>query len=109
MKWEKESDAEWEAEFKFKGMEYSAIFLEIGTWQVTEHKIKFKAVNVNIPTILQTQFKDYEVEEVELLEIPDGLFYEFKLEKDESVIEIMVDKEGKVVNKNTADQKEDQE
>ena len=100
VKWDMESEVEWEAEFRMKGMEYSANFLEDGTWQATEHKIKIKAVHVNIQKMLQTQFEDYNLEKVELLEKPDGLFYEFELEKDDSVIEILVDKDGKVVHKN---------
>ena len=99
VKWEKESDTEWEGEFKMKGTEYSANFLQDGTWQETEHEIKKKSIPVIIKTTLETEFSDYEIEEAEISETLQGSVYEFELEMGEEELEVVIDKNGKVLKK----------
>lgn len=99
VKWEKESDTEWEGEFKMKGTEYSANFLEDGTWQETEHEIKKSEIPTNIKTVLDTQFSGYKIEESEISETSESFVYEFELEKGKTEMEVSIDKAGKVVNK----------
>ncbi|MBT2161282.1 PepSY-like domain-containing protein [Zobellia barbeyronii] len=99
VKWEKESDTEWEGEFKMKGTDFSANFLEDGTWQETEHEIKKKAIPANVKTTLDTEFLGYKIEEVEISETQEGSVYEFELEMGEEELEIVIDTNGKVVNK----------
>ena len=99
VKWEKESNSEWEVEFKIKGMEYSANFLEDGTWKETEHEIKRNEIPSTIKTTLDTEFPGYKIEESEISETPEGSVYEFSLEKGELNTEITIDMNGKVVSK----------
>lgn len=99
VKWEKESNSEWEGEFKIKGMEYSANFLEDGTWKETEHEIKRNAIPMNIKTTLDTEFSGYKIEEAEISETQEGTVYEFELEKGELNTEISIDINGKVISK----------
>lgn len=99
VKWEKESDTEWEGEFKMKGKEFSANFLEDGTWQETEHEIKKKAIPANVKTTLDTEFSGYKIEEAELSETQEGSVYEFELEMGEEELEVVIDTDGKVVSK----------
>lgn len=99
VKWEKESDTEWEGEFKMKGAEYSANFLGDGTWQETEHEIKKNAIPVNVKRTLDTEFSGYKINEAELSETPEGSVYEFELEKGEEGVEVTIDINGKVINK----------
>lgn len=99
VKWEKESDTEWEGEFKMKGIEYSANYLQDGTWQETEHEIKKKSIPANIKTTLQTEFSDYEIEEAEISETKDGSVYEFELEMGEEELEVVIDTNGRVLKK----------
>ena len=86
-------------EFKMKGMEYSANFLEDGTWKETEHEIKQNAIPATIKTVLDTQFSGYKIEESEISETKEGFLYEFELEKGEQMMEVAIDKNGKVVKK----------
>ena len=80
VKWDKESDAEWEAEFKMDGMEYSANFLEDGTWKETEHEIEQKDIPDAVRATLDNELPGYEIEEAEISETVDGLTYEFEVE-----------------------------
>ena len=102
VKWEKESNSEWEGEFKIKGMEYSANFLEDGTWKETEHERKRNAIPSNIKTILDTEFSGYKIEEAEISETQSGSVYEFELEKGELNTEITIDLKGNVISKVTS-------
>ncbi len=99
VKWEKESDTEWEGKFKIKGTEYSANFLEDGTWQETEHEIKKSVIPANVKTTLNTEFSGYEIEEAELSETTQGSLYEFELEKGDEEMEVALNMNGKVIKK----------
>jgi len=107
VKWEKENEIEWEAEFKINGVEYSANFLEDGSWQETEHEIKKNEVPVNILSILNTEFPGYKIDAAEISETAEGKFYEFELEKGKEEIEVILSWEGKLIKKEiTKDEKD---
>lgn len=108
VEWEKESDTKWEAEFKMNGKEYSASFLEDGTWQETEYEIKKRDIANIIKAVLLKEFPDYSVEEAEISETAEGKFYEFEIEKGENEMEVTIDKEGKIVKKEMEDDSEDE-
>ena len=97
--WSKESETEWEAEFQMNSLEYSANFLENGTWIETEHELKKKDIPKNIIESITSQFPGYEIEEAELSETKDGIVYEFEIEKGESELEVTYSKEGKFIKK----------
>lgn len=99
VKWEKESDTEWEAEFKMDGMEYSANFLEDGNWQETEHEIKEKDIPSTVATTLKRELPGYKVEEAEVSETEKGLVYEFEMEKGEEGVEVVIDSNGTLIQK----------
>ncbi|MCF8370865.1 MAG: PepSY-like domain-containing protein [Bacteroidales bacterium] len=106
VKWEKENDKEWEAEFKLDGIEYSASFNIEGTWLETEHKIKKSEIPTLVKNTLDTQFEGYKIEEPEIIESADGTFYEFELEKGKLEIEVQIDSNGLVVKKESEDEGE---
>jgi hypothetical protein len=95
--WDKESETEWEAEFKMNKVEYSANFLEDGTWQETEHEIEKKDVPQNVQLALTKAFPDFDIEEVEVSETIKGMVYEFDIEKGETEMEVAIDPSGKIV------------
>ena len=99
VKWDKESDTEWEAEFKIKSIEYSASFLEDGTWKETEHEIKKSDIPESINYMLNSEFKGYKIEEAEISETINGSVYEFELEKGGEELEVVFDLNGKLVKK----------
>lgn len=105
--WEKESDNEWEAEFKMNKIKYSSNFLEDGTWKETEHEISKKDIPQNIKNALMTEFPGYEIEEAEIFETKAGTFYEFEIEKGKSELEVVLTMDGKIIKKEIADEEED--
>lgn len=106
--WEKESATEWEAEFQMNRMEYSANFLADGTWRETEHEIDEKEVPQVVMASLKSNFPDYEIEESEMAETREVTVYEFGIEKGETEIEVVIDKNGKVVKKQMEEDEEDE-
>lgn len=107
VKWDKESETEWEAEFKMNKTEYSANFMADGTWTETEHEIDEKEIPAIVKKALSTNFPGYETEEVEISETAQGMVYEFEIEKGETEMEIAIDASGKVVKQEV--KKEDKE
>tara|TARA_R110002049_G_scaffold309289_3_gene520283 strand:- start:4728 stop:5192 length:465 start_codon:yes stop_codon:yes gene_type:complete len=109
--WEKENATEWEAEFKMNKIEYSANFLEDGTWMETEHEIKKAAIPKNVKDALMEAFPGYDIEEAEISETQKGTLYEFEIEKGESNMEVSINADGKIIKKEIKeeDDKEDKD
>lgn len=107
VKWSKENETEWEAEFRFKGEEYSANFTSDGVWKETEHEIETSAIPVNVKQTLETEFAGYKIEEAEISETAEGSVYEFALEKDEQDMEVAISPEGMVKKKEVKKEDED--
>lgn len=107
--WEKESDKEWEAEFKLDKVEYSANFLEDGTWQETEHEIAETEVPQNVLSSLKSNFPGFEIEEAEISETTQGTVYEVEIEKGKEEWEITMNSQGKVIKKQNEDEDNEDE
>ncbi len=108
VKWEKESDNEWEAEFKMNKVEYSANFGNDGMWMETEHEIAESEMPMAVKMSLNKNFRGYNVVEMEISEKASGMLYEFEVEKGSSKMEVALDASGKVVKKEMKS-KEDKE
>ncbi|MCF8462169.1 MAG: PepSY-like domain-containing protein [Flavobacteriales bacterium] len=109
VKWEKENDSEWEAEFKLDGKEYSANFSADGTWKETEHEIAKSEIPAAVQNALNTEFAGYKIEESEISETAEGTVYEFELEKGESDLEVTVDANGKILKKEVEEEHEEKD
>jgi hypothetical protein len=105
--WDKESATEWEAEFKMNTLEYSANFLEDGSWQETEHEIDEAEIPQDVIKALQSNFSGYEIEEAEMSETPQGTVYEFEIEKGKTEMEVSIDPNGKVLKKQMEEDESD--
>lgn len=99
VKWDKESEIEWEAEFKLDGMGYSANFLENGTWKETEHELKRNQIPNKIQDIVAASFAGFEIEEAEISETDEGSNYEIEVEKGKEVYEVTMDMQGNILKK----------
>ncbi|QKG80690.1 PepSY-like domain-containing protein [Tenuifilum thalassicum] len=107
VKWDKENETEWEAEFKMNGKEYSANFSSDGKWMETEYEIEKSEIPQAVKQTLDNEFAGYDLEEAEISETTDGKVYEFALEKGETKMEVAITPDGKVVKKEV--KKEDEE
>ncbi len=105
--WERESKTEWEAGFKLKGVKYSAVFLEEGTWVETEYEIAEKDIPKAVLGSLAREFPGYTVDEAEKLETKDGIAYELEIEKGREELEIIIDTNGKILKQWADDEDED--
>ena len=99
IKWDKENDNEWEAEFTWNEKEYSANFDNQGTWMETEYKISTDEIPVAVKTTLDEEFTGYTIEESELSETAVGKIYEIELKKGEEELEVTIDMKGNVIQK----------
>ena len=96
-KWSLEKNQEWEAEFKMNKVEYSANFVENGTWKETEHSIEISQVLPEMQANLDKSYSGYKIEEAEISETKDGVVYEFEMKKGKSKVEVTMNKSGKIV------------
>ncbi|MFN8257596.1 MAG: PepSY-like domain-containing protein [Bacteroidales bacterium] len=97
VKWSKENDKEWEAEFKLYGKEYSANFDLDGNWMETEYEINSSEIPSAVKSTLDKDFAGYKIAESEISESSVGKVYEFELKKNGKKAEVSVDVNGKVL------------
>ena len=106
VKWDKENETEWEAEFKLDGTKYSANFDTNGNWKETEHKLKLSEVPEQIKMALTSAFPNSKIEAAELSETSTGTVYEFDIEKGDTDMEIVIDTKGNILKKEVIDDEE---
>ena len=109
VKWDKESETEWEAEFKLNGKEYSANFASDGTWKETEYEIKESEIPLEVKNTIDNEFAGYEIDEVEISETTEGKIFEFELEKGKTEMEVAIYPNGKIVKKGFDDDEDDKD
>lgn len=109
VKWDKENDNEWEAEFKMKGKEYSANFDNNGNWKETEYEIKKTEIPDAVQISIAENFKDYKIKEAEISETTKGKFYEFELKKGEAEFEVAFSPKGELVKKEEKKEDDDED
>jgi hypothetical protein len=99
VKWGKESEKEWEAEFIMNGKEYSANYDNAGTLTETEYAITAKEIPAAVKTSLDKESAGYKIEESAVSETKAGKIYEFVIAKGETKMELTIDPAGKVLKK----------
>lgn len=107
VEWEMENDSEWEAGFKWNGIEYSANFSIGGEWRKTEYEIKESEIPSNIRAILDQNFSDYEIEDPEIAETPTGKSYELEIEVGEEEFEVTIDPQGNLTKKKESEENDE--
>lgn len=107
VKWDKENETEWEAEFKMNGIEYSANFIIEGVWNETEYEIKESEIPADIRLMLNQNFEDYEIEKAEIAETAAGRSYEFEIEVGEEAFEVVIDAKGKLTKEKGSEENDE--
>lgn len=99
IKWGKENNKEWEAEFKLGGKNYSANFDNAGTWVETEYRINVKEIPASVKIALEKESAGAKIKVSEVTETKDGKSYEFVVGKGENETELVIDNAGNVISK----------
>ncbi len=99
VEWSKESESEFEAEFKSGSVEQSANFDAMGKWLVTETEIKKSDLPAGVQAAIKKEFAGFKIEEAEKVEKAEGVTYEVELEKGELTYGVEFSKDGKVLKK----------
>jgi hypothetical protein len=103
VKWDKENKNEWEAEFKMNNREFSAMFNTEGVWKETEYKIQRSEIPPVVVSTIDTLFSGYEIEEASVIGNSEMKGFEVELKNDKSVIIATLSREGKVLDKRSAE------
>jgi hypothetical protein len=96
VKWDKEEENEWEAEFKNKKKENSVCFDNAGNWLETEEEINKKDLPERVKNAVNEKYTDYKIEEVSKIETPDFKGFEIAIEKGKEELELQVTADGKI-------------
>ena len=108
VKWEKETDGGWEAEFTINGNETSVEFDSKGTWKQTETEIETSDLPEAVLDAIKTKYAEYSVEEAEMVETADGeVVYEVDFKKGKTEMELLFASDGSVIK--TMNEDEDEE
>ncbi len=87
-----------EVEFVHNSKEKEAIFDMAGNWQSTKYDIlKSELPNAVSTALSKSQYSDYSIDDIDVLETPDAVLYEIELEKWFSDdVTIFIDNDGKI-------------
>ena len=108
VKWTREDENEWEAEFRKDGEEMSASYNDVGKWKSTGIKISKKELPDIVRITVAEEYRGWIIEEVESCVGPKFRGYELRLEKGKEEVKILVTKYGKIkVNKEPKEKKVD--
>jgi hypothetical protein len=102
VEWEYDSeDKLWEVVYRVEQTEFSATFDENGKWLETEKTIGFSELPAELREVLEALYSDYNIEELEWVDTPEGTFYEVDFELDDSMdekeLELLFSPEGKII------------
>jgi len=108
VEWELEETDVYEAEFKLDNVRMSSCFKKDGTWTGTETEINSDDLPPAVKKNIAANFSDYEVEEAERCERPEGdIVWEVELENEDVELEVVFSTDGKILEKEI--KKEDDE
>jgi hypothetical protein len=87
--------------YRVEQTEFSATFDENGKWLETEKTIGFSELPAELREVLEALYSDYNIEELEWVDTPEGTFYEVDFELDDSMdekeLELLFSPEGKII------------
>lgn len=98
VKWEKENDQEYEANFILNGINYSANFSNNGAWLETESPMAFEKLPLKVQTNFKREHKDLKIKAVDKIEASNGeVQYEIEARKGLTTIDYVYNSEGKLI------------
>ncbi len=104
--WDKEGD-NYEANFKAKGKEMSAVFNNAGELLETESEIGKNQLPADAQALLKKEYSDFKMEEVAQISAKGVISYEVEVEKGEQTFELIFDQKGSLIKKESEKEKDD--
>jgi hypothetical protein len=98
VEWEMDYD-NYEADFKMNKVDVTAKFDKDGKWMETETPVNHSNLPPNVKGCLSKQFDIYKENEIEKVEKPDGINYEFKITYNGLEYEVVIADKGELVSK----------
>ncbi|SDS39659.1 PepSY-like domain-containing protein [Christiangramia echinicola] len=96
--WEQDEHGYWESHFKQDGEKYRADFNADGTWVETENDIKKKNLPDAIKKVIEEQYSDYEITEVEHVQsAKKGEFYDVEFKQKGKNKDVMFREDGSII------------
>ena len=102
-----EEKNEWEAEFKMDGKKMSASFNNSAEWIESETEIMEKELPVSVVNTLNKDFLGYRKGHIEIFENTEIKGFELGLKKGEKLIEVIIDKNGRIIKKTDAKEEDE--
>ena len=107
VKWSKESETEFETEFRLAGDEISANFSQDGKWVETEKEITKKSLPAAVQSTLDAKYAGYRIGEITFTETSEGdSFYEMEVKKGKEEMILHIAADGRVL---AVEREEDEE
>lgn len=97
--WGIEKAGEYEVEFSQNKSEMSALFDEKGTLLELETEIGESELPTVIKSVLSKDYADFKIDEVEKIEANGITTFEMKAKKDQTILELVFDTTGKLLQK----------
>lgn len=98
--WKKDDHGYWESHFKQDGEKYRADFNADGTWVETENDIKKKNLPEAIKKVIEEEYSEFEITEVEHVQNAEkGEFYDVEFKQKGKNKDVMFRKDGSIVKK----------
>jgi len=98
VKWVKENEHEYEANFKWNGVKYAANYSDKGEWLETETTIEFNKLPEKVQQAFNTAHKTEKIKAVAKIENSKGeIKYEIELKKGKKTIELFYTADGKEI------------
>lgn len=96
--WEQDDHGYWESHFKQNGEKYRADFDADGTWVETENDIKNEELPEVILKIIDEEYSEYEITEIEHVDnAKKGEFYDVEFKQKGKNKDVMFRKDGTVI------------
>ena len=97
--WEQDDHGYWESHFKKDGEKYRADFNADGSWIETENSIKKKNLPEAIKKVIDTEYSEYEITEVEHVDNAEkGIFYDVEFKQKGKNKDVEFREDGTIIN-----------
>lgn len=108
VEWSRESESEFEAEFKMGKIEKSSVFDASGKWISTETVIDKDELPAAIKEALEKEFSGARIEGAEIVESAEGVTYEAEIESGETDFEVLLTADGQILKKEKIGEEEEE-